>query len=65
MTYEDLVAYCSRAIGMAPGQSAKLTEIVGALMAHGPGNRAIAAETLARFMAEFIEYDRPQKTRMH
>lgn len=65
MTYEDLVAYCSRAVGMAPGQHVSLTEIVGLLMALGPANRAIAAETIARFMAEHIEYDRPKKAGLH
>lgn len=62
MTYEDLVAACTRTVGAQ--QCANLHDAILCLTAHGPANRAIIAEFLARLMAEFIEYDRPQK-RMH
>lgn len=61
MTYEDLVAMSQRAVSAVPGSKMSMLDVVGLLMRHDETNRAIAAETLARFMAEFIEYDRPKK----
>ena len=61
MTYEDLVAYCARAVVIQGNPQVSLLDCVNALMMHSPANRAITAEVLARFMAEHIEYDRPKK----
>ena len=55
MTYEDLVAACSRTVGAAPGSVDNMHDVVLCLMAHGPSNRAIVAEFIARVMAEYIE----------
>ena len=56
MDYNDLLAYCKRAAGIqsAP-DNMTLLDIVGCLHMTSPVNRAINAEVLARFMAEYIE----------
>ena len=62
MTYEDLVAYCQRAVGVqSADRTLTLLDVVGLLQITPVANRAINAEVIARFMAEFIEYDRPKK----
>lgn len=61
MIYEDAVAFCARAAGIQPGPGVTLLDCVNVLAQHGAFNRAITAEVLARFMAEFIEYDRLKK----
>ena len=67
MTYDDLLAYCSRAAGIqkAP-DDLNLLDVVGCLQMTTANNRGLNAEVLARFMAEFIEAERalpPLKTR--
>ena len=62
VTYEDLVAYCRRAADVqSADRTLTLLDIVGLLQITQSANRAINAEVIARFMAEFIEYDRPKK----
>ena len=59
MTYDDLLAYCSRAAGIhkAP-DDLNLIDVVGCLQMTSAANRGLNAEVLARFMAEFIEETR-------
>lgn len=67
MTYDELLAYCTRAAGIAKApDDLTLVDVVGCLQLTGPSNRAINAEVLARFMAEYIEAERavpPMKAR--
>ena len=56
MTYEELLAACTRTVGAQRCET--LHDAILCLMAHGPTNRAITAEFLARLMAEFIEGER-------
>ena len=59
MTYDDLLAYCTRAAGIhkAP-DDLTLVDVVGCLQLTSAANRGLNAEVLARFMAEFIEETR-------
>ena len=59
MTYEELLAYCTRAAGIhkAP-DDLTLVDVVGCLQLTSAANRGLNAEVLARFMAEFIEETR-------
>ena len=61
MIYEDVVAFCARAAGLQPDAKVTLLDCVNILAQHSGFNRAIMAEVMARFMAEYIEYDRPKK----
>jgi predicted DNA-binding protein (UPF0278 family) len=58
VTYTELIAACTRAVGAQPGVTESLADCLVCLMAHTPNNRAITAEVLARFMMEFIESQR-------
>lgn len=55
MNYPELVAACARTVGAQTESVRTLHDAVMCLVAHGPANRAIAAEVMVRFMAEFIE----------
>ena len=59
MTYDELLAYCTRAAGIhkAP-DDLTLVDVVGCLQLTSAANRGLNAEVLARFMAEFIEETR-------
>ena len=59
MTYEELLAYCTRAAGIhkAP-DDLNLIDVVGCLQLTSAANRGLNAEVLARFMSEFIEETR-------
>ena len=59
MTYDELLAYCTRAAGIhkAP-DDLTLVDVVGYLRLTSAANRGLNAEVLARFMAEFIEETR-------
>ena len=59
MTYDDLLAYCTRAAGIhkAP-DDLTLVDVVGCLQLTSAANRGLNAEVLARFMAEYIEAER-------
>ena len=59
MTYDELLAYCTRAAGIhkAP-DDLNLIDVVGCLQMTTANNRGLNAEVLARFMAEFIEETR-------
>ena len=59
MTYDELLAYCTRAAGIhkAP-DDLTLVDVVGCLQLTIAANRGLNAEVLARFMAEFIEETR-------
>lgn len=63
MTYTELLAACTRAVGAQPGTTETLADVMLCLMTHGPANRAITAEVLARFMMEFIEGQREDVTK--
>lgn len=66
MTYAELIGACTRAVGAKPGTTETLADVMLCLMAHGPANRAITAEVLARFMMEFIESQKqPVSKGMH
>ena len=56
MTYDELLAYCTRAAGIhkAPNDLT-LVDVVGCLQLTSAANRGLNAEVLARFMAEYID----------
>ncbi len=59
MTYDELLAYCTRAAGIQKAPSdIDLLDVIGCLQMTSEANRAINAEVLARFMAEYIEETR-------
>ena len=63
MTYIELLAACTRAVGAQPGTTETLADCMICLMAHTPNNRAITSEVMARFMMEFIEGQREDVTK--
>jgi hypothetical protein len=62
VTYEELIAYCTRAVGVLSSErTLTLLDLLGVLQMTSQANRAINAEVLARLMSEFIEQDRLKK----
>lgn len=59
MTYEELIGYCTRAIGVTQHEEPlTLLNLVGLLQITSPANRGLNAEVIARLMAEYIEQDK-------
>jgi hypothetical protein len=54
MTYEELLGYCQRTVGLARVDDG-LHTILLVLQMMAPANRAIAGEALARFLVEYVE----------
>lgn len=57
MTYEELLGYCRRAVGMRDGPNGLYDVLTVLMHLHGEP-RGIAAETVARFLVEYVEADR-------
>ena len=56
MTYNQLIAYCARAFGIARVEGGvDLFAILRVLKAQDPTNRAIGAEIMVHYLTEFIE----------
>ena len=65
MNYPQLVAACAHTVGADPASVRSLHDALACLIAHSTNNRAYAADTMCRLMAEFIEQGNGTSAKVH